>query len=216
MWGRGLSGQLGHVDCFPCACAHCSTHPSFVSLCPKLSRFTWGRGLSGQLGHGDCFPCAVPKRVMMGPVHYGPVVRVVRVSVGPTHTAAITADGRLYTWGDGQVCECVRMVGCISAELFDGYCRVVDLLWDARGMHSSSLAKHTHTHTHTHLRTAVTPFCSPTHPSLLPPPSLASLVTASPPPKYTHAHTHLTPPHPLIRSTLPLTVWPARARHNHP
>lgn len=76
-------------------------------------RYTWGRGLSGQLGHGGRFPCAIPKRVLFDPLSCGPGVRVVRISVGPTHTAAIDADGRLFTWGDGQVLPCVRLCVCI-------------------------------------------------------------------------------------------------------
>ena len=59
--------------------------------------FTWGRGTSGELGHGDEEETRlVPKQVqsMRGK-------RVVAVSCGKVHTAAVTDDGELYVCGDG-------------------------------------------------------------------------------------------------------------------
>ncbi|KAF5838268.1 hypothetical protein DUNSADRAFT_3183 [Dunaliella salina] len=118
-WGYGKDGNLGHGSLKSLSSPRrvlggwvpkgegvrglsCSDGCT-AAVTSDGSLYTWGRGLSGQLGHGDCYPCAIPKRVVFEPsLNCAPVARVVRVSVGPTHTAAITADGRLYTWGDGQ------------------------------------------------------------------------------------------------------------------
>ena len=60
--------------------------------------FTWGIGEDGQLGHGDRDAKDIPTPVL-GELR-GRVV--VRVSAGSEHTAAVMADGALYTWGLGQ------------------------------------------------------------------------------------------------------------------
>lgn len=58
--------------------------------------FTWGRGEYGQLGHGDRSNTHIPKVVaqLQG-------LKIVHLSLGTSHSAAITADHRVYTWGYG-------------------------------------------------------------------------------------------------------------------
>jgi hypothetical protein len=60
--------------------------------------YTWGKGLAGQLGHGDAVPVTMPKLVSSF-VSEG--LRIAQVSCAPYHTAAVTTDGQLFTWGNG-------------------------------------------------------------------------------------------------------------------
>ena len=60
--------------------------------------FTWGRGYAGRLGHGDEDNQLEPREVEAG--RFGGD-RVVQAAAGGGHTAAVTAEGRLYTWGWG-------------------------------------------------------------------------------------------------------------------
>lgn len=59
--------------------------------------FTWGRGDDGRLGHGDNGWKYVPRLIhsLAGQV-------VTQVTCGSYHTAAITGNGALYTWGGGM------------------------------------------------------------------------------------------------------------------
>lgn len=62
-----------------------------------LQLVSWGMGRDGQLGLGDTEPRAVPSCVegeLAGKT-------VVGVSCGATHTAAITDEGKVYTFGGG-------------------------------------------------------------------------------------------------------------------
>uniref|UniRef100_H3AIW9 B30.2/SPRY domain-containing protein n=1 Tax=Latimeria chalumnae TaxID=7897 RepID=H3AIW9_LATCH len=58
--------------------------------------FTWGDGDYGKLGHGNNHTQKYPRMVQ------APLFRkvVVCVSAGYRHSAAVTAEGELYTWGD--------------------------------------------------------------------------------------------------------------------
>jgi alpha-tubulin suppressor-like RCC1 family protein len=56
--------------------------------------YTWGGGDYGQLGHGDQDDCVLPKRVQALDGE-----RVVAVAAGEQHTAVITTEGDLFTWG---------------------------------------------------------------------------------------------------------------------
>jgi RCC1 and BTB domain-containing protein len=58
--------------------------------------FTWGFGVYGRLGHGDWNHQLEPREVEAG--RFGGD-RVVQAAAGGAHTAAVTAEGRLYTWG---------------------------------------------------------------------------------------------------------------------
>ncbi|XP_053573265.1 probable E3 ubiquitin-protein ligase HERC1 isoform X6 [Bombina bombina] len=60
--------------------------------------FSWGDGDYGKLGHGNSSTQKYPKLVqgtLQGKV-------VVCVSAGYRHSAAVTEDGELYTWGEGD------------------------------------------------------------------------------------------------------------------
>lgn len=67
-------------------------HSAAVTLCGRL--FTWGHGKSGRLGHGSEEVCMLPTLVEALANQ-----RVVDVAAAETHTAAITGEGELYTWG---------------------------------------------------------------------------------------------------------------------
>ena len=57
--------------------------------------YTWGRGKHGQLGHGDEDNQHTPKRVE---ALASTCVRA--LACGAFHTAALTSDGAVYTWGE--------------------------------------------------------------------------------------------------------------------
>ena len=57
--------------------------------------YTWGRGMEGQLGHGRLETSPSPRYVKA--LAGQPAATV---AAGWLHTAAVTAAGRLYTWGD--------------------------------------------------------------------------------------------------------------------
>lgn len=63
-----------------------------------LQVYSWGVGEHGKLGHGNTLSQRRPK-LITGPL-YGK--RVVQVSAGHNHSAAVTEDGLLYTWGEGD------------------------------------------------------------------------------------------------------------------
>ena len=70
-------------------------HTAVITSTGEL--LTFGIGHSGRLGHGEQTKKLVPRRVT------GALVgkRVVQVSCGDEHTAAITSTGELFTFGKG-------------------------------------------------------------------------------------------------------------------
>ncbi|XP_065224595.1 probable E3 ubiquitin-protein ligase HERC1 isoform X2 [Planococcus citri] len=60
--------------------------------------YSWGDGDYGKLGHGNCLTQKQPKLIL------GPLAnkRVVCINAGYRHSAAVTDDGELYTWGEGN------------------------------------------------------------------------------------------------------------------
>ena len=109
-WGRGDDGRLGHGDngwkyvprlvealskerirAVTCG----SYHTAAVTDGGVL--FTWGGGMYGKLGHGNenghSTPCVVEA---LGGKH------VVQIACGSRHTASLTNDGEIYTWGDKE------------------------------------------------------------------------------------------------------------------
>ena len=118
--GRGPFGQLGHGDWqkqlvprrVPAAgfsgerivmVAAGGGHTVVLSEAGHV--FSWGYGGDGQLGHNDRENQRAPRQVDAGrfapPGHGDAPERVVFVAAGRDHTVAVTAGGRLYTWGEG-------------------------------------------------------------------------------------------------------------------
>ena len=59
--------------------------------------FTWGRGMDAQLATGGLANELLPRRIgLLGGF------RVVAAAAGHSHTAAVTEDGALWTWGDSE------------------------------------------------------------------------------------------------------------------
>ncbi|KAJ8681467.1 hypothetical protein QAD02_017254 [Eretmocerus hayati] len=111
-WGEGEDGKLGHgnrasldkprliealrsrrVRDIACGSGHSAAIASNGEL------YTWGLGEYGRLGHGDTASHTRPKLVeaLLGQ-------RVVQVACGSrdAQTMALTEDGRVYSWGDGD------------------------------------------------------------------------------------------------------------------
>ncbi|KAJ8434833.1 hypothetical protein Cgig2_022112 [Carnegiea gigantea] len=111
-WGEESGGRLGHgveknftrpqlveflsitnVDSVSCG----EYHSCAVSTSGDL--FTWGDGVHnvGLLGHGTHASHWIPKRVS-GPVEG---IQVISIACGSWHSALVTANGKLFTFGDG-------------------------------------------------------------------------------------------------------------------
>ncbi|XRB09249.1 ultraviolet-B receptor UVR8 [Pycnococcus provasolii] len=69
-----------------------------VALTSDGAVYTWGRGQHGELGHGDRSNQLTPKRV-----DALASVSVRALACGSRHTAALTSDGAVYTWGHGEL-----------------------------------------------------------------------------------------------------------------
>ncbi|CAK0840100.1 unnamed protein product [Prorocentrum cordatum] len=107
-WGLGLSGRLGHgneADCHlptpvealasvQVGFVACGGHHSAVIVEPTGQLMTWGGGAFGKLGHGNRLAQTTPK--MVAAVQNK---KLVQVSLGPHHAAALTQKGEVYTWG---------------------------------------------------------------------------------------------------------------------
>ena len=88
-------------------CAHT------VALTEQGNVYTWGNGTSGQLGHGSNRCESEPQQVDPGRLKGRfKGEKVVFVVAGGMHTAAVTAGGRLYTWGYGEDGELGHGDGC--------------------------------------------------------------------------------------------------------
>lgn len=110
--GRGDDGRLGHgdngwkyvprlvnalmgkvVSLVTCG----SYHTAAVTNGGEL--FTMGGGMYGKLGHGDESGCSLPRKVEAGLTG----IHIVNVACGSRHTACLSSDGKLYSWGDKGV-----------------------------------------------------------------------------------------------------------------
>nr|XP_034301897.1 E3 ubiquitin-protein ligase HERC2 isoform X1 [Crassostrea gigas] len=111
-WGEGDDGKLGHFSRWNCdkprliealkskrvrdiACG--SSHSAAITSNGDL--YTWGLGEYGRLGHGDNTTQLKPKQVK-ALAHE----RVVQVACGSrdAQTLALTDEGKVYSWGDGD------------------------------------------------------------------------------------------------------------------
>lgn len=63
----------------------------------SISRYTWGEGKFGRLGHGAERNCHSPRLVesLLGK-------RPCQIACGGFHSAVITQDGKMYTFGGGE------------------------------------------------------------------------------------------------------------------
>ena len=59
--------------------------------------WSWGWGAFGRLGHGHTQSQLLPKKVEAFAGQ-----RVVAVSAAQYHSLAVTADGAVFTWGEGE------------------------------------------------------------------------------------------------------------------
>jgi RCC1 and BTB domain-containing protein len=108
--GRGEDGQLGVGDTTdrfePKLLTHlkgkdvvqigCGSGHT-VALVSEGKVYTWGRGDDGRLAHGDSGWQYVPRLVVALSNR-----RIIRVACGSYHTAAISEDGELFTFGGGM------------------------------------------------------------------------------------------------------------------
>mmetsp|Transcript_14285 Transcript_14285/g.39698 ORF Transcript_14285/g.39698 Transcript_14285/m.39698 type:complete len:660 (+) Transcript_14285:305-2284(+) len=109
-WGRGDDGRLGHGEnmwkyvprmiqslagqaMVQVTCG--SYHTAAVAQNGDL--YTWGGGMYGKLGHGNEAGASSPKRVeaLVG-------LPVSQIACGSRHTAVVTSQGIVYTWGDKE------------------------------------------------------------------------------------------------------------------
>ncbi|KAE8748468.1 hypothetical protein FOCC_FOCC004763 [Frankliniella occidentalis] len=110
--GKGSYGRLGLGDSnnqpvprrvsMPAAVVRLSSSKGSDghSLCltDEGQVYSWGDGDYGKLGHGNCTTQKQPKLitgVLLGK-------RVTHIHAGYRHSAAVTEDGELYTWGEGD------------------------------------------------------------------------------------------------------------------
>lgn len=75
--------------------AHCEGK-HYLALTADNMVYSWGLGEGGRLGLGDNLPKDVPTKI-----EFFADKEVVNVYCGATYSAAITANGELYTWGRG-------------------------------------------------------------------------------------------------------------------
>uniref|UniRef100_A0A3P9C3D1 RCC1-like domain-containing protein n=1 Tax=Maylandia zebra TaxID=106582 RepID=A0A3P9C3D1_9CICH len=112
-WGRNDCGQLGLGDTKGTQYVNSPQHVRSLSAIPVVQvaaggeqsfalsvsggAFSCGRNDCGQLGLGDTQDRHTPT-----PVHYLNMKKTVSISCGKDHTAALTKDGAVFTFGSGQ------------------------------------------------------------------------------------------------------------------
>ena len=112
-WGEDSGGRLGHGFDKDCARPQlveslAVTNVGFVAcgeyhtcaMSTSGDLFTWGDGMhnAGLLGHGTDVSYWIPRRVA-GPLEG---LQVVTVACGTWHSALVTSNGKLFTFGDGK------------------------------------------------------------------------------------------------------------------
>ncbi|RVE74076.1 hypothetical protein OJAV_G00037550 [Oryzias javanicus] len=81
-----------------------AAHPDgqhFLALSSNGEVYSWGCGDGGRLGHGDATYVEEPTLIAAFSGKQAGK-QVVEIACGSTYSAAITADGELYTWGRGN------------------------------------------------------------------------------------------------------------------
>ncbi|GFO61586.1 hypothetical protein GMST_39110 [Geomonas silvestris] len=64
--------------------------------------YTWGYNGNGQLGNGNYSDTSIPSPVIVAGSTSIPINNIVQVVAGGTFSAALTADGKVYTWGNND------------------------------------------------------------------------------------------------------------------
>lgn len=64
--------------------------------------YTWGYNGNGQLGNGTYSDTSTPKPVVVAGSTSTPINNIVQIVAGGTFSAALTADGKVYTWGNNN------------------------------------------------------------------------------------------------------------------
>lgn len=90
---RAITRALGGMRVV-CACAGVA-HSLVVTAAGAL--FSFGSGVAGRLGHGDMATCSRPQRVAALEGEW-----VVGVAAGAAHSLALTAAGRVFSFGRGE------------------------------------------------------------------------------------------------------------------
>jgi alpha-tubulin suppressor-like RCC1 family protein len=116
-WGSNASGQLGTGgptagSAMPAAVSRSGVlagktvtaiaagNAHSVALLSDGTMVAWGMNSSGQLGSGNTTLSAVPVAVVPSGALAGK--SVVQIAAGADHNLALTADGRVYSWGANQ------------------------------------------------------------------------------------------------------------------
>lgn len=109
-WGEGKFGRLGHgvernchsprlvevlLDKNPTQVACGGFHTAVITEDGKM--YTFGGGEHGQLGHGDKVNKVKPTLV-----HALHDVFISQITCGWSHSVALTSNGQVYTWGNGD------------------------------------------------------------------------------------------------------------------
>ena len=115
--GSGVDGALGHgrsrsdkhtptivrslvgVEIVNASCTHGERHAHTLACTSDGSVFSWGDGYKGKLGHGNQDSCDEPR--MIDPSHFLGQ-KVINVSCGGIHSAAMSEEGYVFTWGCGS------------------------------------------------------------------------------------------------------------------
>ena len=93
---KSTGGLLALGAYHSAAVLHPSAEPSAERTAASPSDlYTFGRGFHGQLGHGGFSDSAVPQRLS----RFVAGMKLRTIHCGGSHCAALSADGKLYTWG---------------------------------------------------------------------------------------------------------------------
>ena len=90
----GRNGSFGQCKVVMASCGSCHT----MAVSEEGDVWSWGYGEGGLLGHNDHRNRPVPERVCRRWFHGA---RIVTAACGIDHSAAVTWEGEVYTWGRG-------------------------------------------------------------------------------------------------------------------
>ena len=116
-WGGNTNGQLGdgttnrHLTPVAVKLPEDAAHATWKQVAAGTSHslalttdghlYAWGNNTNGQLGQGTSLDCACPVEVPMPESARN--TTWAQVAAGNDHTLALTADGRLFAWGNNQL-----------------------------------------------------------------------------------------------------------------